>query len=56
MWFRNIHCYRFTESFKLTGKQIGEAAAARFDADFALMAPELGQLIPALLQAVGGKD
>lgn len=29
--------------------------AARFDADFALMAPELNQLLPELLQAVDGK-
>jgi len=25
MWFKNIHFYRFTEPFKLTGKQLGEA-------------------------------
>jgi len=36
--------------------QGGADAAARFDADFALMAPELGQLIPELLQAVRGRN
>jgi len=35
--------------------QGGDDAAARFDADFALMAPELGRLLPDLLQAVGGR-
>lgn len=35
--------------------QSGNDAAARFDTDFALMAPELGQLLPELLQAVDGK-
>jgi len=34
--------------------QGGDDAAARFDADFALMAPELGRLLPELLQAVDG--
>jgi len=35
--------------------QGGDDVATRFDADFALMAPELGRLLPDLLQAVDGK-